>query len=222
MHCIRRIPKAGYETAALQTSERARARSLLELLSGLKLIYARASPTTFLRENAHCDRRSTRKPRPAPACSVIHRRKRKPCPSTKRSRNNERLRKSKSRFAEAARITALTQPQPLTAIQIQQLLDEDTVLLEFAIGEKHSWLWTIARSSMEVYQLPQSRRSNPLPAKFTNCSPRDNRELAKLRHSISPGSMSLELSREIRSAQSNALGQIAAKLSKDGKAKGWQ
>jgi CHAT domain-containing protein len=49
----------------------------------------------------------------------------------------------------------LTRPQSLTQTGIQQqLLEENTVLLEFALGEKRSWLWAVTPAATSTYQLP--------------------------------------------------------------------
>src|SRR5262249_16084254 len=57
--------------------------------------------------------------------------------------------------AASPNYAALTQPQPLSAAEIQrQLLDENTGLLEFALGEKRSWLWAVTPQSRDSYSLP--------------------------------------------------------------------
>ncbi|HJY27996.1 MAG TPA: CHAT domain-containing tetratricopeptide repeat protein [Pyrinomonadaceae bacterium] len=58
------------------------------------------------------------------------------------------IRKSSSRYA------ALTQPQPLKPDQMQQLLDDDTLLLEYALGEKQSYLWVVSKNDVHPYVLP--------------------------------------------------------------------
>lgn len=52
------------------------------------------------------------------------------------------------------RYAALTQPQPLRPAQIQQLLDVNTVLLEYAIGEERSYLWAVTRTGIKGFTLP--------------------------------------------------------------------
>lgn len=49
---------------------------------------------------------------------------------------------------------ALTQPQPLKPAQIRQLLDDDTLLLAYALGEKRSYLWVVSRNDILPYVLP--------------------------------------------------------------------
>jgi len=43
--------------------------------------------------------------------------------------------------------------RPLTAGEIQQLLGDDTVLLQYALGERHSNLWAVRRTGIEHHQL---------------------------------------------------------------------
>src|SRR5579859_1368108 len=57
--------------------------------------------------------------------------------------------------ATSPSFAALTQPRPLTTGQIQQLLDPDTVLLEYSLGEEHSYVWLVTDRSVAIYQLPK-------------------------------------------------------------------
>jgi len=51
--------------------------------------------------------------------------------------------------------SALVQPQPLNAKEIQQLLDKDTLLLEYSLGEEHSRLFAVTPGSLKVFELPK-------------------------------------------------------------------
>ncbi len=54
---------------------------------------------------------------------------------------------------------AVTQPQPSSARDIQQsVLDEDTVLLEFALGDERSWLWAVTTEDITSVELVSRRR----------------------------------------------------------------
>jgi CHAT domain-containing protein len=59
---------------------------------------------------------------------------------------------------QSPRYAAVTQPQPLTAREIQALLGDDTVLLEFALGEDRSWLWAVTADTLTSVELPPRRR----------------------------------------------------------------
>jgi CHAT domain-containing protein/Tfp pilus assembly protein PilF len=51
---------------------------------------------------------------------------------------------------------ALTQPQPLSLAEIQkQLLDPDTVLLEYSLGEERSHVFVVSSDSLHVEELPR-------------------------------------------------------------------
>jgi CHAT domain-containing protein/Tfp pilus assembly protein PilF len=58
--------------------------------------------------------------------------------------------------ASSPRYAALT-THGLNASQIQQLLDPDTLLLEYSLGERRSLLWAVTQRSVAVYELPPRR-----------------------------------------------------------------
>ena len=51
--------------------------------------------------------------------------------------------------------SALTQPQPLDLKGIQQQLDRDTVLLQYALGEERSYVWAVTQDALQSYVLPK-------------------------------------------------------------------
>jgi CHAT domain-containing protein/Tfp pilus assembly protein PilF len=62
--------------------------------------------------------------------------------------------KAKIRY-ENPRYATLTYPEPLKASEIQELLDPDTVLLEYLLGDKQSYLWAVTPKSIHTYILPK-------------------------------------------------------------------
>ena len=57
-------------------------------------------------------------------------------------------------YSKSPRYAALTQPQPLSLKELQrQVLDANTVLLEYALGEDRSYLWAVSASDYTSYQL---------------------------------------------------------------------
>ena len=51
---------------------------------------------------------------------------------------------------------ALTQPQPLTAKEVQtQLLDPGTLLLEYSLGEERSYVFAVTPDSLNAFELPK-------------------------------------------------------------------
>ena len=58
--------------------------------------------------------------------------------------------------ASSPSYAALTQPQPLTAKQIQtEILDQDTLLLEYSLGEERSHVFAVTPDSLEAFELPK-------------------------------------------------------------------
>jgi CHAT domain-containing protein/tetratricopeptide (TPR) repeat protein len=54
----------------------------------------------------------------------------------------------------APRYAELLQPPAVTGDQIKRLLDDKTVLLAYSLGDKRSYLWAVTRDSLESYTLP--------------------------------------------------------------------
>ena len=48
----------------------------------------------------------------------------------------------------------LIAPQPLSFSEAQQVLDADTVLVQYALGEEQSYLWIVGKGETQVYTLP--------------------------------------------------------------------
>lgn len=59
-----------------------------------------------------------------------------------------KIRRDNPRYAN------LTQPTTLSAKEIQQLLDDDTVLLEYKLGANRSFLWLVTKDSIKIHILP--------------------------------------------------------------------
>ena len=49
-------------------------------------------------------------------------------------------------------------PAPLNPRDIQQLLDNDTILLEYLLGSDAAYLWLVTGDSISSYVLPQTRQ----------------------------------------------------------------
>ena len=56
--------------------------------------------------------------------------------------------------ASSPRYAALVQPLPRTLKEIQQqVLDADSVLLEYALGKERSFLWVVTRETIKSFEL---------------------------------------------------------------------
>jgi len=54
---------------------------------------------------------------------------------------------------ESPRYAQLTQPVPPQASRLKELLDSDTVLLEYALGDERSYLWAVTRLEVKGFRL---------------------------------------------------------------------
>jgi CHAT domain-containing protein len=150
-------PTSGYQAMALQVSERARARSLLELLNEASVdIRKGVAPPLLERElnlrqllNQKAERqiRLLTSPHTKEHAGEVF--KEIAALTTEYEQVRAQIRIQSPGYA------ALTQPQPLGVNEIQKkVLDDDTLLLEFSLGEERSYLWTITRTSLTSFELP--------------------------------------------------------------------
>ncbi len=149
---------AGFDAAAFAVSERARARSLLELLteshadvrqgvdssllererSLRELLQAKAAEQFALLNRKHTAAQAEAAAKEIDSITTVYEELR------------AQIRASNPRYA------ALTQPRPLDLAEIQQqVLDPDTLLLEYSLGDNASHLFLVSQKSITWRQLPK-------------------------------------------------------------------
>ena len=148
------------DAEALQASERARARSLVELLVETRGgAVRRAEPTRMRQVRALREKISAKAQAQLLQASsgngfVVE--------QLKGELNDlyaqyEKL--SGEMRSDDPALAAATSPQALDLSQIQRdVLDPSTVLLEYSLGEKRSFLWVVTQSSIQGYVLPARDR----------------------------------------------------------------
>lgn len=149
----------GRPEEAFHVSERWRARSLLEMLIAARVdIHRGADPEVLDRErslqaslNAKRDRRIQLLSGNGPSNQVEVVEKEIAALRAEYDQFESKIRETSPAYA------ALTQPQALTARAVQQLLEDDTLLLEYSLGKEHSYLWVLTPASLTVHQLPSRR-----------------------------------------------------------------
>src|SRR5262249_47525545 len=159
MRLDERHPSRGYDRAALEASERARARSLLEMLTEARAdIRQGADPALLEQErsllgqlNAAIERRVRLLSRKHPKEEAAAAGKKIDALTTEYEQVQAQIRLKSPRYA------ALTQPSPLSLNQVQQLLDPSTVLLEYSLGRERSFLWLVTSTSMASFALPKRK-----------------------------------------------------------------
>jgi CHAT domain-containing protein/tetratricopeptide (TPR) repeat protein len=151
-------PSEGFDAAALQASERARARSLLELLTEAGAEIRQGVEASLLERERilrqsisdKADRQmrllsGKQTPEQAAAAS-----KEIDALMTEYEQVQAQIRQTSPRYA------ALTQPVPLSLKEIQSdVLDGETVLLEYSLGEEKSFVWAVTPGSIQSFELPK-------------------------------------------------------------------
>jgi len=68
--------------------------------------------------------------------------------------DREQVKLEKKISSQYPQYAGLTSAEPASAKEIQQQLDSDTLLLEFSLGEKRSYAWTLTTNAIQGYELP--------------------------------------------------------------------
>jgi CHAT domain-containing protein/tetratricopeptide (TPR) repeat protein len=157
MQMRKQNPAAALDATALAVAERARARSLLELLTEARADIRQGVDSSLLERERSLQQRLN-----ARAAAQVNLLNRKHTPEQANAAAKEiaaiiaEYEEIQAQIrARSPRYAALSQPQPLGLTEIQQqALDEDTLLLEYALGEKRSYLWIVSQRSIDSYELP--------------------------------------------------------------------
>ncbi len=157
MQLHKQNPEKGYDGLALEASERAKARSLLEILADSGGEVTSGIDPRLLEEKQQIKQQlSALEQLRVRLLSGEH------TEEQRRKINQEieillqQYRTLLTRIrATSPNYAALTQPQPLTLAEIQQqILDSETVLLEYSLGQERSYLWVVTSNSIESHELP--------------------------------------------------------------------
>jgi CHAT domain-containing protein len=156
---------------AIEASERARARSLLELLTEARIeIRQGVDPELLKRERTLQQSLNLKAQQQTRLLSG------KPTPEQAEAMARQitslttQLQESRAQIRAASpRYAALTQPEPLSLKEIQeQVLDADTLLLEYTLGDKRSYVWAVTRTAINSYELPGREEIETAARQFYN------------------------------------------------------
>ena len=149
-------PEGHFAEMALEASEKARARLLLELLVEAQAsIRQGVEPSLIQKETElqkvlsgkaerHLQLVASKQTEAASALATEIDQL-----SSQYEELEAEIRRSSPRFA------ALTQPQPIPLDQIQrEVLDDNSLLLEYYLGEEKSYLWAVSQNDVRSYELP--------------------------------------------------------------------
>lgn len=187
-------PSKGFDALALVASERARARSLLDSLFEEKVQPQKGLATELLHRERELLRELDDK-----AEYLSQQLSRRPA-GEETERVAQEIRgltmeydevRSKLR-EQSPRLATLTQPAQISAEEIRRVVsDDDTLLLEFSLGDERSYLWAVSADEIKGYDLPDratieglARRTyNLLTARQTLTGPPSPADEARLRES---------------------------------------
>nr|WP_293101882.1 CHAT domain-containing tetratricopeptide repeat protein [Okeania sp. SIO2F4] len=178
-------PNQSYDSKAFHASERSRARTLLELLNEASVDIRQGIDSQLATAERKLQQQlNTIETKRIKLLSGEYTPEQKANIEQTRDQlidEYDQLR-DKMRIA-SPNYAALTQPQPLTLKEVQQqVLDDDTLLLQYSLGEESSYLWAVTKDSIHSYQLPpQAEIKNAaieLMVKITN--PRERNDMTKV------------------------------------------
>ncbi|MEA5469724.1 CHAT domain-containing tetratricopeptide repeat protein, partial [Spirulina sp. 06S082] len=192
MELHRQNPNKGYDARAFQASESSRARTLTEILTEAQFDLKADLPSALLAEEKRLNQ----------ALSTAEQQRVQLLQNPKGYANAD-LEAIKSKIEtilddlqtleaqirrENPAYANLKYPQPLTLSEIQaNILDDDILLLEYALGEQRSYLFAVSKTEFTAYELPARQEIEAATELYITALQAENRnplsegtELAKM------------------------------------------
>lgn len=161
------FPDKNYDAIALQTSERMRARNLLESIGSTEL---REGITPDLLEKEKDLRRKINSLEDIRQRFINGNAKKEQLAQVEEiiDGNLRNLYEIWAKMRESSpKYAGFTQAQPLKLSEIQQtILDEQSVLLEYALGSERSYLFLVTKDKLKVIELPKKAEIENLARNF--------------------------------------------------------
>jgi len=172
-----RAPASGYDVAAFEASELGRARSLTEMLIEARANIREGIPAELLERERTLSTELAKKATEEMALREMKFKLETTEPARAEKRAEQLLHNSRALESVGREITELTaqqdratseitasspkkytgllkaQPVSLKALQ-NEILDSETLALEYSLGEERSYLWIVGRESLNSYVLP--------------------------------------------------------------------
>jgi CHAT domain-containing protein len=150
----------GYNLQAFQISERSRARSLLDLLSESQVdIRTGVAPNLLERERSLRQMLADKAEHQVKLLNTKATEEQKlEVEKALNSLTAEYQQVQAQIRAQSPAYAALTQPSPLSLTEVQRrVLDDKSLLLQYSLGEKRSYLWAITPTTVNSYELPAEK-----------------------------------------------------------------
>lgn len=148
-------PDGDYASRALAAAERSRARSLLDTLIEANADIKQGVDPKLLQQEKELLRRTRLQTNALRALSATSTDQQRAAVQKEYEGLLAEYKTLQGQLrASSPRYAALTQPSPLTLSEIRkQVLDQDSALLEYALGEKRSYLWVVTDKQLRTYTL---------------------------------------------------------------------
>ncbi|MBI4748444.1 MAG: CHAT domain-containing protein [Acidobacteria bacterium] len=156
MHLQALHPERGYAAQAFQRAEQARARSLFDLLKESQVdLRSGGDPQLIAKEQELETQLTSKFAFQAQLVSKHHKPEQLAELKKEIQAFIENLRQVQAQIrASHPRYAALTQNRIPGLSEMQSVLDRETVLLEYALGQKRSYLWLVTPTTVTGYELP--------------------------------------------------------------------
>lgn len=140
----------GYMQLALQISERARARNLREMLAESHLDWKKNVPPELLDQEQTLNKKLNAIAR---AVDTTTDKDKEEAEKELRSLTAQHDDVQRRIRLAAPKYASITQPQPLTVAEMQQLLDDDTAILEYSNSCPRSYVFVVTRNKVSSYEI---------------------------------------------------------------------
>jgi len=149
-------PTEGFAAIALEASEKARARSLLELLREAHTDIREGVDVSLLDQERRIGRELNTKAKLHPELILSGKNDEAQAVAREVDQLTSDYEEIETQIrSKSPRYAALTQPQPLSLKEMQQqILDDDTLLLEYMLGDERSYVWAVTRTEVASFELP--------------------------------------------------------------------
>lgn len=169
MRLHKQHPNDGYDGKALQASEHARARALLDTLTEANADIRQGVDAVLLQREREVQRRlNARAQSQMQLLSDRHSEAQAKDIAEEIKTIIKELQQVETEIKRTSpRYAALMQPRPLTLKEIQtQVLDPDTLLLEYSLGEERSYLLAVTSDSITRHELPKRAEIEAASSRF--------------------------------------------------------
>lgn len=169
-----------FAALAVAANERARARGLLNLLAESNADLRSGADEKLLQKESNLKNLLAAR---LENLTKILSGKAKPGTTEKLKKEIEQIRVEFEKTQTQIRVgsphyAALTQPKTLDLQEIQtQILDDDSILLEYFLGETKSYLWAISKNDFQMFELPAKKEIEQKTRQFYESLTARNRQI---------------------------------------------